>query len=61
MDKEIFVGKKCKVYYNDFPDHVAYIIGKIISYDPKSKETIIKNDYNQKITSVTRIRMEVLE
>jgi hypothetical protein len=59
--KELFIGKKCKVYYNDFPDHVAHLTGKVISYDSDSKEVIIKNEYNGKTTSVTRIRMEVIE
>jgi len=61
MVKDYFIGKKCKVYYNDFPDHVAYLIGIVYSYDPISKEVVIENEFNQKVTTVTRIRMEVIE
>lgn len=61
MVKEYFIGKKCKVYYNDFPDHVAYLVGNVLSYDPASKEVVIKNEFNGTVTTVTRIRMEVFE
>ena len=61
MVKEYFIGKKCKVYYNDFPDHVSHLTGLVLSYDPQSNEVVIRNEYNNKITTITRIRMEVLE
>ena len=60
MVKEYFVGKICRVYYNDQPYHVAYITGLVKSYDPVSKEVIIKNNFNNKTTAVTRIRMELV-
>ena len=61
MIKEYFIGKKCKVYYNDFADHVAYIKGIVVAYNSSSKEAVVENEFNGMTTGVTRIRIEVLE
>ena len=61
MSKNNFIGKKCKIFYNDYPDHVAYLVGIVESYDALTKEVIIKNEYNGISTAVTRIRLEVLK
>ena len=60
MSEEYFIGKKCKVFYNDTQEHVAYIIGIVLHYDSISKEVVIQEEQKSKPTAVTRIRIEVL-
>jgi hypothetical protein len=57
VDESEFVGKSCKVFFNDLPGHVAWIEGVVITHDLESKFVTIKDKRRREKVGVYAIKI----